>query len=195
MNTGETGASVERCRSFELRWPPVHPPSPRDAILSAGEKITHFINSPLAIHVFLEFVLPLWGWSCERKSTRGKRCTRSCAFPPVSVSENCNHRRRRTPLHFQQYLLEFSMLCRSSPQIVGLYRLRYSNPRPSCPRMEQQDSLQLQRQCHHHMAGVPRDDAVVFAVLAAIYGGPMHIGGSVSIQPLLAEHREECEED
>jgi hypothetical protein len=56
------------------------------------------------------------------------------------------------------------------------------------------------------MVEVPRDDAVKFAlsVLAAFDGRPSHVGRRVSVQPLLAEHRQEggeegsgktCEED
>ena len=58
---------------------------------------------------------------------------------------------------------------------------------------EQQGDLQHQRQRLHHMVEVPRDNPVEFAlpVLATLDGGPSHVSRRVSIQPLLAEHRDE----
>ena len=47
------------------------------------------------------------------------------------------------------------------------------------------------------MIEVPGDDAIEFAlsILAAFDDSPSHVGGSVSIQPLLAEHREKGGEE
>jgi len=58
---------------------------------------------------------------------------------------------------------------------------------------QQERNLQHQWQGLHHMVKIPSDDATQFplAILAAFYGSPSHAGRRVSIQPLLAEHREE----
>ena len=47
------------------------------------------------------------------------------------------------------------------------------------------------------MLEIPGDDAVEFPlpILAALDGGPVHVGRHVSVQPLLAEHRKECGEE
>jgi len=47
------------------------------------------------------------------------------------------------------------------------------------------------------MLKVPGDDAVEFPlpILAAFDGSPTHVGRCVSVQPLLAEHSEECGEE
>ena len=47
------------------------------------------------------------------------------------------------------------------------------------------------------MLEIPSDDAIEFPlpILAALDGGPMHIGRHVSVQPLLAEHRKERGEE
>ena len=61
---------------------------------------------------------------------------------------------------------------------------------------KQERSLQHQRQRFHHMVEVPGDDPIKFAlsILAAFYGCPSHFGGSVAVQPLLAEYRKEGRE-
>jgi hypothetical protein len=58
---------------------------------------------------------------------------------------------------------------------------------------EQERSLQHQRQRLHYIVEVPGYDTIKLAlpVLAAFYGRPSHLGGGISVQPLLAEHREE----
>ena len=58
---------------------------------------------------------------------------------------------------------------------------------------EQQSDLKHQRQRLHHMVEVPRDDPVEFplSILAAFDGGSSHVSRRISVQPLLAKHREE----
>jgi len=47
------------------------------------------------------------------------------------------------------------------------------------------------------MLEIPGDNAVEFPlpILAALDGGPMHVGRHVPVQPLLPEHRKECGEE
>ena len=62
---------------------------------------------------------------------------------------------------------------------------------------EQERNLKHQRQRLHHVVEVTGDDTVELAlsILAVFDGGPPHVGGRVSVQPLLAEHRKEGGEE
>jgi hypothetical protein len=61
---------------------------------------------------------------------------------------------------------------------------------------QQERKLQHQWQGLHHVVKVPGDDAIQLplAIPATFYAGPPHVGRRVSIQPLLAEHRQESGE-
>ena len=62
---------------------------------------------------------------------------------------------------------------------------------------KQQRDLQHLWQGLHHMVEVPRDGPVEFSlsVVATLDGGSSHVDYGVSVQPLLAEHREEGREE
>jgi len=62
---------------------------------------------------------------------------------------------------------------------------------------QQERNLQHQWQGLHDVVEVPSDDATQFplAIPAAFHGSPSHVGQCISIQPLLAEHREEGGKD
>ena len=62
---------------------------------------------------------------------------------------------------------------------------------------KQQRGLQHQRQQLHHVVEVPHDHPVQFSlsVLAALDRGPSHVCRIVTVQPLLAEHRQEGREE
>jgi hypothetical protein len=66
-----------------------------------------------------------------------------------------------------------------------------------CATEQQERDLQHQWQGLHHIVEVPGDDAIQLPlpILAAFYPSPSHVRRRVSIQPLLAKHREESGEE
>jgi hypothetical protein len=62
---------------------------------------------------------------------------------------------------------------------------------------QQERDLQHHWQGLHHVVEVPGDDAIQLPlpILAAFYASPPHVRRCISVQPLLAKHREESGEE